>query len=92
MNFEKCFEILNDRQSQSATHSHTHSHTNSSTTSTACPCLTALTTEHVPLSTHSATDGGVRERGSEVEYEKLESLELIEKFMRLQEERVAVSV
>ena len=86
MNFEKCFDILNGRQIQSQ-HGHSESGDKASGAPAACPCLTALTTEHSP------TVDPVLEKEaavSDVDYETLDTLELLEKFSRLQGERVMV--
>ena len=86
MDFEKCFEILNSRQSQ---HNTEHSISSSSSSApSSCPCLSALTTEHTTLDTTTAA----KEESTSVAYEDLDALELVEKFTRLQAERVAVSV
>mmetsp|Transcript_28731 Transcript_28731/g.48473 ORF Transcript_28731/g.48473 Transcript_28731/m.48473 type:complete len:239 (-) Transcript_28731:68-784(-) len=89
MNFEKCFEILNDRQNQhdQATGTSTGTSATSSQTISSCPCLSALTTEHSPPITSVVKE----ESSTEVEsYESLDTLELVEQFSKLQEERVMV--
>jgi hypothetical protein len=91
MNFEKCFDILNSRQGQHE-HSTADNKDSQAAAAAACPCLTALTTEHVSPSTLH-TDTGDKEDTTEEEsvvYEDLGALELLEKFFRLQEERVMV--
>lgn len=84
MNFEKCFDILNDRQNQNE---HSQSSSALSYAPSSCPCLSALTTEHTPAVNSTV----VKEESNVVAYEVLDTLELVEKFIRLQEERVAVS-
>lgn len=85
MNFEKCIDILNDRQSR---HEHGTEKGSASRAHAACPCLTALTTEHVS-NVNTVTEGDtVAEKLAA--YEDLSALELLEKFFRLQEERVMV--
>jgi len=87
MNFEKCFDILNDRQSE---HDHTTGTDKISHTSTACPCLTALTTEHSSNNNHKTVTKDETATELLTSYEDLDSLDLLEKFFRLQEERVMV--
>lgn len=86
MNFEKCFDILNQRQTQ-----HELDADNGGVRGeapAACPCLTALTTEHT-CDTITASNEDITKEAM-TDYDEISTLQLLEKFSRLQEERVAV--
>ena len=90
MDFDKCLEILNNRQSQHEHKSGEHECDGKSAVTSSCPCLASLTNVQQRSSVNDKVNE--EENESEVMYDKMESLELLEKFTRLQSERVVVSV
>ena len=83
MDFKKCLDILDDRRRRGHAHEE-------DTEVASCPCLSDLNAQHKTLQSELRNSSGADE---DFEMTKsLSVLELIDKILKLQEERVMVCV